>query len=705
MNFDESPLSNLIAEEFGSERLAAELVGEFLDRGSYDRGFAVRLVEVAGARGCAPSWPLRRATVLMLESQLFALPAEENDELGEVLRAIAADPDCGLRFPPDPSVLAEGYSSADWPVFAAELRARMARHERIHRRIDGPETSPGALGDFLELARQECKLTLARYLFRPGEVVGRILEQVRTSRGLPEPLDGKVARVEAERFLSDLPEYERAIAAALVARSCVFWVEDSTSSRLNSLVEYPAGTVVLVIKPPGSCLELEIKRAGRRGDCPLSVVHEHEQWCVPPTHRLDGGSMGNSLRTEATSGALLARLFRLIHGRDAPMSRSLAFCSIYEVPCARGRAQVLDYFTDPDAFSGDFDAMREALRRSILSFGSEWGSKPLELPGDLGPTVAFINQVAPSQAILGGTSSFRLELLSTYLSDKGPDAYFRRGLGVEPSADDVRRFQQTLLEEIIGSLAPVEIEPRAGESFVDAALAIAENRQRADAVYLDLTAQIGRFWGTVFALKFYSHGESFVGRNVGLSSVWDRGQWRPRLIFMDHDVLTVDRDAFRPGGVIGACWRDALYVFGNPVGNRKGELDYLASIYRATATLRQRGWASVLSAARGAFRLTREKMAGDVRVRSFFKPEVLACELDWDDAAAAYLRARGSGLDIEPARDAGAEFLRLCGHPEDLVAAYMDAVVKYTEYLEAFAEVFDVAPIESHQEARQKQAV
>ena len=51
----ETPLLDLIAEEFGGERLAVELFGGFLIRGGYDREFAGRLVEVAGARECAPS--------------------------------------------------------------------------------------------------------------------------------------------------------------------------------------------------------------------------------------------------------------------------------------------------------------------------------------------------------------------------------------------------------------------------------------------------------------------------------------------------------------------------------------------------------------------------------------------------------------------------------------------------------------------------
>ena len=113
----------VVDEEFGGDRVAAELFGEFLRRVGYDRGFALRLVEIAGGRGDSASWPVRCAATLMLESQVLALPVTELDELGEVLRAVAADPESGLTFPPNADVLAEGYSSADWPVFAAELRA------------------------------------------------------------------------------------------------------------------------------------------------------------------------------------------------------------------------------------------------------------------------------------------------------------------------------------------------------------------------------------------------------------------------------------------------------------------------------------------------------------------------------------------------------------------------------------------------------
>jgi len=99
-------LSRVLAEEFGDEALAADLVEEFLGRTEFAPAFALRLVHVAGARGGCPSWPLRRAAVLMLEGQLLTAPSDDQGALAHVLCAIAADPSSGLTYPPGPAVLA-----------------------------------------------------------------------------------------------------------------------------------------------------------------------------------------------------------------------------------------------------------------------------------------------------------------------------------------------------------------------------------------------------------------------------------------------------------------------------------------------------------------------------------------------------------------------------------------------------------------------
>ena len=60
-----------------------------------------------------------------------------------------------------------------------------------------------------------------------------------------------------------------------------------------------------------------------------------------------------------------------------------------------------------------------------------------------------------------------------------------------------------------------------------------------DDVFPEDVAEIARVWGTLLGVRGQSRGESFVARNVGLRSVWEDGEWRVKLIFMDHDALTL----------------------------------------------------------------------------------------------------------------------------------------------------------------------
>ena len=191
------------------------------------------------------------------------------------------------------AVLAEGYTTTELHGFVRELRRRLSRASGVLGRLRGRRTAAGALRDLLLYARKECKLVLARYLFRPEEVAEHILSQVRTSRGMPSPFPEQPfhMREEAQRALSALPEYEARILHRLGQGHPILWVSDRTSSEINSLVEYPLTTVVLVLKPPGSDLELEIKRAGCRGDRLLGIVYDRDgsRSPVPPARRREHG--------------------------------------------------------------------------------------------------------------------------------------------------------------------------------------------------------------------------------------------------------------------------------------------------------------------------------------------------------------------------------------------------------------------------------
>ena len=682
-------LSRLIAEEFGDEAPAGELFQEFLSAGGSDRTFAARLVGMASGRDGRPSWPLRRAATLMLEAHLHFAPADDPGAFEHVLREIAQDPASGLTFPPGSSVLAEGYSTNEPRGFVDELRRRLARHSRLFGKLEGPETTPGALEDFLAIARQECRLTLARYLFRPSEVARRILEQVRISHGLDSPLDPEIVE-EGEDYLRDWPAYEWEILRELLAHRSVLWAGDATSRRINSLVEYPLGTVVLVVKPPGSGLEIEIKRAGRRGDRPLSVRFDRDGLRVPPPHRLDGGSMGSNLRAEAAGAARFGRLYHRINGQRAPISRSLAHRTIHEIPGDDGPVLLLDYFTDPETFGEGFGAMRRAMSWSVRTFREEWKSDPLEMPGDLGLTVEFLSQVAPTQAHLGGSSSFRLELLGAYLGDEGPEAYLQRGLGIEPTPAESRRLAETLLDEILGEVATVEVAYRKQSQFVGDVLSEPANRRRADAIFLELAAEIGRFWGTLFGLKGYSDGESFVGRNVGLKSAWEGGRWLVRIIFMDHDLLNVPRERFSLHETLRGGRRDAARILGRPEDDREGALDWLAMIYRVDPDTAALGRSILLLRATEASRRARRALVDDPEVSASFTPECLRDALEGERAAIEYLHRRREGDGRKAAIDAVAGSLTAHGTPGASAESNLSAIRDFAEFLEENAAMLGV---------------
>jgi hypothetical protein len=200
-------------------------------------------------------------------------------------------------------------------------------------------------------------------------------------------------------------------------------------------------------------------------------------------------------------------------------------------------------------------------------------------------------------------------------------------------------------------------------------------------LFLELNAEAGRFWGTLVALKGYSNGESLVGRNVGLKSVWERGDWRVRIIFLDHDQLRVPSDGFSPRDVLRGWRRDAAHILGEPGQGRKCVSDWLAIIYRVDSAIAKRGRKELFHAAIDAARLTRDRLANDPAVRAYFQPDCLTDASDWEAGAAAFIRARRCGRSVKAAIMAGRKLLANRGRQADFIARSMDAVEQFAELL------------------------
>lgn len=656
----------------------------------------MRLLSIARGEGeGGAAWETRRLAVLMLEHQLLKLDPDNLREFDFLLSELKLKQP-GLDRPMVSSVLREGFTTTELRSFTFEIQNKLSRLSRIHSRLRGRASSQVALREFIALARSDCKLSLARYLFQPDEVAEEILQQMRITEGVRDvdPYEPRHIKSQLKFALAHLPDFEAKVLMRLYETGDVYWVTDSTSSEINSLVEYPLTTVVLVIKLPGSDVEFEIKRAGRRGEHSLNVVYARKGYTVPPSHRLDGGSMQWLLRYEANNGAKLGTIYRMVHGLEAPIGNYISRSTIYSVPAGKNGAQTLRYFTDPKLFGEGFRGMRTAMKESIAAFKLEGNKCIPAMPGDLGLTAQFIAQVAPAQAIICGTSSFRLDKLAKYLSADGPDYYFKQGLKRDYSKQNAKLFADTILEEILGCFQPPGCRYQSHEQYLAAAFSLAENRARADEVYVSLVKQIAKFWGTLLGVRGYSRGESFVARNVGLKSYWSGGQWQVKVIFMDHDALVIPNSRtgrFFAHGDVPSMTLDERYIWARLTPERfaASEVGCLQTIYRVNKTLDVAGQAAARAELKKAYRQTHHQMMTNPELQGLFNKGVVDRLRDWDALVGGYLQMNGDKVAAAKWKRKMKKMLAAGGYKDDMFDAYVETIEKNRAFLTRQAFLFD----------------
>ncbi len=688
---DRIRLLNLLASECHNPSQVFDLIDGLLVHESYNQAFCKKLISIGKQRSGIP-WNLRRIATLVLENQILKIDSEDLDSFDSLLVQLSLK-QRGLKSPLNKSVLKEGYTSTDIRRFVPEFRRRLERLAWIHDRIEGKQTSHAVLRDFLSVARQHCKLTLARYLWTPQEVVDEIIHQIEASDGVRDVdlSEVKVIKDEIKRAVELLPDFEAEILRRLSQKALIYWVSERTSSRLNSLVEYPLTTVVLVIKPPGSDVEFEVKRAGLRGENSLGVVFARNGYTVPPSHRLNGGSMQWLLRYESDAAIRLNRAYRLVHGVDAPMPAYVARASVYGVPTPHGEVRMMDYFTERRWFGSRFNQMRAAMRESVVAFASEGHVTLPDLPDGLGLTAQFIGQVTPGQAILSGTTAFRLDKLETYLSKNGPEKYFKTGLSVSYSADEAKQLADTILEEILGVYRPPDDRYRSYEQYVAAALSA--NRARADKVYLSIVEQTAKFWGTLLSLRIHTRGESFVARNVGLKSHWEQGEWKVKIVFMDHDAVTLHTQEdhfFWADSAIPTMALDESYIWGrNPRHFPGSEMGYLQRIYQIDKTIDEEGDALAHRSLRDAYVKTRNALQNNDRLRRLFHKRFLDRVLDWDMFVSGYLSLNGEKAANKRWKQKMEEMLTGKGYKSGAVERMGKTVEQNRTFLEKYSFLFE----------------
>ncbi|MBV8176147.1 MAG: hypothetical protein JO151_16510 [Verrucomicrobia bacterium] len=675
--------------QFDGEPDLTGLCAEFLSTVKYDRRFVTKLLAIsAGARG--DSWNVRLLATLMLANQCRQLQQNDEDEFKFLFRKFGILSPDEKRM--DDCVLREGYTSTEIRAFIAQFLVNLSRLDRVHRKMCGRQTTPRAFDDFISVSREPCKLSLARYLFSSAEVANHLRDQMEASSGIRSSMTTDGER-EAKRGLASLPDYEKGILQALAANGLVYWVSSKTSSEINSLVENPIQTVACVVKPPGSPLEFEIKRTGLRARYPLTARFTSSSGePLPPSHRLHGGAVTASLRWESTQAAKVSDLYRFVHGCEAPVSKLLSLTRYTSVPIGGEEVNLVDYFTDPFVFGDSYANMRAEMARCVSAFDEQYGDELSHLPGEVGLTGRFLVHAMPCQGIFTKTSAYRLDTLAAYLSPTGAEAYFLKGLRrAAYSRSDAKHFADSLLDEVLGIYTAPDVAYSSHAQYLRAAFAIPENRKRADYFHDSTITALGMLWGTLLALGAYSVGESFVGRNVGLKSCFENGDWTVKLYCMDHDNLhIVDEEEafFWPHPVLRASVVDECFICANP--GRPKQVDgssvwYLEQIYNVEPQTRQKSKSYLHRAMEKGYKQTRRGMNHDPRVKRLFSKSYIRHMHDWDVIVADYLTIRGDTAQMEAWKARTVAYLSHRKLSEEVIANYLTAVQKHDDVIERYS--------------------
>jgi hypothetical protein len=690
-------LHRVLEARFGAEPTAASLCAEFLSREEYDRRFVTKLLAVSdGSTG--DSWNIRLFATLMLANQCRRLDPAKEEEFKFLFQKFGILSRKGNRM--NDRVLREGYTSTDFHVFVPQFLGTLKRLERIHQKIQGQQTTPGALDEFICVSREPCKLSLARYLFKPAEVVNRILDQLNVSSGVTSPLAEEGDR-EAEHYLASLPDYEKGIIRCLSASAQVYWVSERTPSEINSIIERPIETVACAVKPPGSPMEFEIKRSGLRALFPLTASFTYSTGePLPPSHRLQGGASTASLRWESNQAAVVSAVYRSAHGCEAPVSKLLSLATYRTVPLKGEDVHLLDYFTDPDVFGDDYENMREHMAQCVSNFDLQYGDELADLPGEVGLTGRFLAHVLPCQGILAQTSSYRLDKLATYLSPAGPDAYFIKGLKrTSYTRREAKAFTDSLLDEILGAYIAPGVAYEDHARYLRAAFAIPANRIRADRFHASTIGDLGMLWGTILAVGAYSFGESFVARNLGLKSSFSGGEWTAKLFAMDHDNLRIpdeEEESFWPHPAFRASVVDESFLCANPGRPKQIEgcsLWCIEEIYHVDTPARAKSKDYLHRGMEKGYKQTRHGMDHDPRVQRFFSKSYIRHMHDWDVIVSDYLTICDSPGKVADWKNRTETYLLRRNYSEEVIANYLKGVEKHYDVVKRYSFLYLPLPI------------
>jgi hypothetical protein len=175
-----------------------------------------------------------------------------------------------------------------------------------------------------------------------------------------------------------------------------------------------------------------------------------------------------------------------------------------------------------------------------------------------------------------------------------------------------------------------------------------------------------------------------------LKTVWEQGQWRVKIIFMDHDSVVIPDGGetdFHAPEAVHCMYLDEAYLWGKP-GSILGTVDHLRNIYRISDETHERAMAQARKVLRQSYRKTQAELQRNPRLQSSFHPTLVERITDWNRLVRSYLRMQTEPAAVLKWIARQRNLLTAKGYREHEIDDYFHALEANQAFLERQAEIF-----------------
>jgi hypothetical protein len=198
----------------------------------------------------------------------------------------------------------------------------------------------------------------------------------------------------------------------------------------------------------------------------------------------------------------------------------------------------------------------------------------------------------------------------------------------------------------------------------------------------------------MLAVRGYTRGESFVARNVGLRSFWNKGQWDVRIVFMDHDALVLPNPPsgrFFAHGDVHNMTLDERYIWNrsDPKRFAASEVGCLQRIYHVGPKLDAKAQALAHAELKNAYKKTQHEVLTNPDLQREFCKGLLERLVDWDTLVNGFLKLNGNNAVSNKWKKEMKKMLAAKDYPADALEIYMTAMEKNKAFLVRHSFLFE----------------